>query len=185
MQEVLYLDRLEQAEALLKPQRIEILRALALPSTCNEVATKLGQTPQRVNYHVKRLLEHGLVRQIAERKVRNVYEGIYQAMARSYWLSPQLVGRVGDRQSTDLLSLGHLLDLAEEIQRDVAAIDTTESDLPSLGVAGQIYLSPEQRPAFLAELQDTLQDLFTRYGGSTGDRFKLAVACYPTGKEQS
>ncbi|MEU6645360.1 helix-turn-helix domain-containing protein [Saccharomonospora sp. NPDC046836] len=184
MRDVLYLDRLEQAEALLKPQRIEILRALAVPSTCTEVANRLNQTPQRVNYHVKRLLEHDLVRQIAERKVRNVYEGIYQAAARSYWLSPQLVGQVGGRP-TDALSLGRLLDIAEEIQRDIAAIDTTEDDVPSLGVTGQIYLSPEQRPAFLTELQETLQDLFTRYGGSAGEPFKLAVTCYPIREEES
>ena len=35
--------------------------------------------------------------------------------------------------------------------------------------------------AFLDELQQTLQDLFTRYGGAEGDAFRLAVACYPKG----
>ena len=40
---------------------------------------------------------------------------------------------------------------------------------------------PEQREAFLDELQQTLQDLFTRYGGAEGDAFRLAVACYPKG----
>jgi hypothetical protein len=40
---------------------------------------------------------------------------------------------------------------------------------------------PEQRKAFLDELQGTLQDLFTRYGGAEGDAFRLAVACYPKG----
>jgi hypothetical protein len=40
---------------------------------------------------------------------------------------------------------------------------------------------PEQRKAFLDELQQALQDLFTRYGGAEGDAFRLAVACYPKG----
>ena len=57
MRDVVYLDQIEQAEALLKPQRIEVLRQLAEPRSCTEVAVELDQTPQRVYYHVKRLLE--------------------------------------------------------------------------------------------------------------------------------
>ena len=57
----------------------------------------------------------------------------------------------------------------------------TLPDLPSFGVSGDIRVRPEQRKAFLDELQQTLQDLFTRYGGAEGDAFRLAVACYPKG----
>src|SRR5919205_2688863 len=98
MRDVIYLDQIEQAEALLKPQRIEVLRQLAEPRSCTEVAADLDQTPQRVYYHVKRLVETGLVRQVAERRVRGIHEGLYQAAARSCWLSPELVGRIGLRQ---------------------------------------------------------------------------------------
>lgn len=179
MRDVLYLEEIEQAEALLKPQRVEVLRQLAEPRTCSEVAEALGQTPQRVYYHVKRLVEAGLVDQVAERKVRGVHEGIYQAGARSYWLSPRLVGRIGLRKVRDELSLGYLLDLMEEVQADIAALDRSAPELPSIGLSGEIRVLPERRQEFLNELQTTLQDLFTRYGGSEGDAFKLAVACYP------
>src|SRR6185437_11388665 len=103
MRDVVYLDQIEQAEALLKPQRIEVLRQLAEPRSCTEVAVELDQTPQRVYYHVKRLLGARLVRQVAERRVRGIHEGIYQAAGRSYWLSPGLVGRIGLRQTRDRL----------------------------------------------------------------------------------
>jgi DNA-binding transcriptional ArsR family regulator len=181
MRDVAYLDRIEQAEALLKPQRIEVLRRLAEPRSCTEVAAELDQTPQRVYYHVKRLLDASLVRQVAERRVRGINEGIYQAAARSYWLSPRLVGRIGLRQTRDRLSLGYLFDLVEDVQADLAALDRTRPDLPSIGVSGEIRVRPEERAAFLNELQHTLQDLFTRYGGSEGDAFRMAVACYPKG----
>src|SRR6266540_3926406 len=176
MRDVVYLDQIEQAEALLRPQRIEVLRQLAEPRSCTEVAVELDQTPQRVYYHVKRLLEAGV-----ERRVRGIHEGIYQAAGRSYWLSPRLVGRIGLRQTRDRLSLGYLVDLMEDVQADVAALDLTRPDLPSIGVSGDIRVRPEQRKAFLDELQQTLQDLFTRYGGAEGDAFRLAVACYPKG----
>ncbi|MFI7115501.1 helix-turn-helix domain-containing protein [Amycolatopsis sp. NPDC049868] len=181
MKDVEYLDRLEQAEALLKPQRVDVLRQLAEPRSCTEVATVLDQTPQRVYYHVKRLVEAGLVKQVSERKVRAVSEGVYQATARSYWLSPGLVGRLGPRVARDELSLGYLVDLMEEVQADVAALDRTAPELPSIGVSGEIRVEPERRQEFLDELKTTLQDLFTRYGGAEGDAFKLAVACYPKG----
>ncbi|WP_432826566.1 ArsR/SmtB family transcription factor [Dactylosporangium sp. CA-092794] len=179
MRDVLYLERIEQAEALLKPQRIDVLRELAEPHSCTEVATRLEQTPQRVYYHVKRLVEAGLVDQVSERRVRGIHEGIYQAGARSYWLSPRLVGRLGLRRASDELSLGHLLDLMEQVQADVAALDHGAPELPSIGVSGEIRVRPEDRPAFLADLKQTLQDLFARYGGAEGDAFRLAVACYP------
>ncbi|MCT2582878.1 ArsR/SmtB family transcription factor [Actinophytocola gossypii] len=178
MKDVLYLDDLEQAEALLKPQRVEVLRQLAEPHSCTEVAGVLDQTPQRVYYHVKRLVDAGLVRQVAERRVRGINEGLYQATAHSYWLSPGLVGRIGDRRVRDALSLGHLLDLMEEVQHDVAALDPAP-ELPSLGVSGEIRVAPERRQEFLDDLRDTLQSLFSRYGGAEGDAFKLALACYP------
>lgn len=180
MRDVEYLNRIEQAEALLKPQRIEVLRQLAEPRSCTEIAHALDQTPQRVYYHVKRLVEAGLVTQVSERKVRGIHEGIYQATARSYWLSPQLVGRIGGaRRSTDELSLGYLLDLMEEVQQDVAALDRTRPELPSIGVSGEIRVPAERRQEFLTDLRTTLQDLFTKYGGADGDAFKLALACYP------
>jgi DNA-binding transcriptional ArsR family regulator len=169
----LYLDRIEQAEALLKAPRIEVLRQLAEPRSCTEVAKRLDQTQQRVYYHVRRLLDAGIVTQVAERRVRGIVEGVYQAEARSYWLSPRLVGRIGGR-------LDHLLDLVEQVQQDVATLDQTTADLPSIGVSGHIRVRPEQRQEFLDELQGVLRDLFTRYGGAAGDRFKLAVACYPS-----
>lgn len=129
----MYLEQIEQAETLLKPQRIEVLRQLAEPHTCTEVATQLGQTPQRVYYHVKRLVEAGLVDQVSERKVRGIHEGIYQASARSYWLSPRLVGRLGLRKTQDEMSLGYLLNLMEEVQADIAGLDRTAPELPSIG----------------------------------------------------
>ena len=187
MRDLLYLERVEQAETLLKPHRIEVLRQLAEPRSCTEIAARLDQTQQRVYYHVKRLVEHGIVTQVAERRVRGINEGVYQATARAYWLSPRLVGRIGRRQQRDEASLGYLLDLMEEVQSDVAALHTRaagrrephEPDLPSLGVSGEIRVRPERRPEFMADLKAALKDLFTKYGGAEGDAFKLAVACYP------
>ncbi|GAB3763441.1 ArsR/SmtB family transcription factor [Microlunatus parietis] len=179
MKDIVYLERLEQAEALFKPQRVAVLRQLSEPRSCTEVGKELGQTAQHVYYHVRKLLEAGLVSQVSERRVRGINEGIYQATARSYWLLPSLVGTIGTRRVQDELSLGYLLNLVEDVQADLVRLDGTDGDLPTLGVSGEIRLAAGDRDAFLADLRTTLQDLFTRHGGATGDTFRLAVACYP------
>src|SRR5262249_36831445 len=141
MRDVLVLEQLAQVEALLKPQAIEVVRQLAEPRSCTEVAERLGPTPQRVYYHVKRLVEAQLVDQVAERKVRGIHEGIYLASAKAYWVSPRLVGRIGRlRQAQDAFSLGFLLDLVEEVQSDIATLDRARPELPSIGVSGEIHL---------------------------------------------
>ena len=179
MKDLLYVEGFEQAEALLKPQRVEVLRHLAEPSSCTEVGTKLEQTPQRVYYHVKRLVDAGLVQQVSERRVRGIIEGIYQASARSYWLSPHLIGTIGGRRVRDELSLGYLIELVEDVQQDLATIDRMRPELPTLGVSGRIALPAANRKEFFDELRTTLQTLFTKYGGTEGDQFNLAIAVYP------
>lgn len=179
MNEVCYLERVDQAAALLKPGRIEILRLLAEPRSCTDVGSRLGQPPQKVYYHVKRMEVAGLVDQVSERRVRGITEGIYQAAGASYWLSPELVGAIGPRSAQDELSLGFLLSMAEEMQSDLGRLASAPGDRPSLGLSGQVMLRPEDRQQFLTELRGVLQDLLSRYGGGEGVPFRIAFACYP------
>jgi DNA-binding transcriptional ArsR family regulator len=181
VQEVLYLERVEQAEALMKPKRVQVLREFDAPRTCTQVGAALGESPQAVYYHVKRLQAADLIELVEERRVRGITEGVYQAVARSYWVSPQLVGRVGpDREPADHLGLGFLLSLAESLQADLAGLAATPAVLPSFGVSGEIHLSAEQGAAFVGDLQKAFAEVLERYSGSEGHAFRLALACYPT-----
>jgi DNA-binding transcriptional ArsR family regulator len=183
MQDVMYLERIEQAETLLKPRRIDILRRLAEPHSCPEIATALEESTQKIYYHVKRLEEAELVDRVAERRVRGIVEGVYQARARSYWLSPNLVGRIGRKRSESELSLGFLLTLAEDVTEDVARLACAGVEVPTVGFSAEIYLPAEQREAFLHDLQAVMQELLTQYGGAEGPAFKIAFACYPKGDQ--
>jgi DNA-binding transcriptional ArsR family regulator len=179
MKEIVYLERLDQAEALLRPGRIEILRQLAEPASCTDVAARLGQAPQKVYYHVKRMEQAGLVDRVAQRQVRGITEGIYQASGGSYWLAPDLVGAIGERRAEDEMSLGFLLSLSEELQSDLARLAARAGERPSLGLSGEVRLQPEGRPEFLADLRAAIQGVLTKHGGPEGVPFKIAFACYP------
>src|SRR4051812_13688928 len=142
------------------------MRRLAEPRTCTQIGQELGETPQAIYYHVKRLQAAGLVKLVEERRVRGIAEGIYQAVARSYWVSPECVGRLGTpRAREDLLGLGYLLELSEEFARDIAGLASRPVTLPSFGIAGDIHLSAEDGAAFVAELQRAFGEVLTRYGG--------------------
>lgn len=180
MLDTLYIEDITQADALLKPKRVEILRHLAEPNTCTQIGGALGETPQAIYYHVKRLQAAGLVTLVDERRVRGIAEGIYQAVAKSFWVSPACVGRLGEpRPREELLGLGYLLNLTEEMSRDLATLAAGPVTLPSFGIAGDITLSPTDGAAFVAELQQAFGEVLAKYSGGEGHTFRLALACYP------
>jgi DNA-binding transcriptional ArsR family regulator len=192
MQDVFYIETVEQATTLLKPLRVELVRRMDAPRTCPELAGFFHESPQKIYYHVKALEKAGLVEKMEERRVRGVVEGYYQAKARSYWLAPHLVGRVGGIKPTqNQVSLRYLLSLAEEIHDDVGKLAhqaAAGKDVASLSLSAHIYLpDSERRGEFLQEVQQAFQELARKYGLPTddapplaeGQEFRLVLACYP------
>jgi predicted ArsR family transcriptional regulator len=193
MQEVHLIENAEKAGELLKPIRIKILSLLGMPRTCPEIAHRLGLATQKVNYHMKVLKDAGLVRLIEEHRKRGVVEGVYQAVARSYWISPRLVGKLGGRSTArERASLAYLLQLAEELQIDIGHLagKPDAESVPSLGLDARIELRDAgERAAFMEELKQSVQNLARKYGARSHDKsvkqgaFRLVFACYPDDRE--
>jgi DNA-binding transcriptional ArsR family regulator len=195
MQDVLYIEEVDQAAALLKPQRIEMLKLMDQPRTCRDLGEIFGDTPQKIYYHIKALQNAGLVEQVGERRVRGTVEGSYQARARSYWLASDLVGQIGGAAiAQDQASLRHLLSLTEEMRGDIGHLaQQVGREIPSLGLSLHVELDDESRRAdFMADVQKMAQILAHKYGATAiaGDDdddeeqpsrplFRLVLACYP------
>jgi DNA-binding transcriptional ArsR family regulator len=187
MRDVLVIDAAERAGALLHPLRIEVLKQLAEPRSCPEIAKALGETPQKIYYHVKTLESAELVERVEERRVRGIMEGIYRARAKSYWLSPALVGKLGGpARARGETSLGFLLNLAEEIQADVGRLGekTVEGEsVPTLGLSMAIDLpSGVERSRFLADVRKAFQELASKYAAKeaeAGEAYRVSLLCYP------
>jgi DNA-binding transcriptional ArsR family regulator len=192
MQDLLYIETVDQAMTLLKPRRLELLRSLDQPRTCMELARRFDETAQKIYYHVKTMEKAGLVEKVGERRVRGTVEGSYQAKARSYWLAPNLVGQIGGRRpAQDQISLHMLCSLAEEILDDVGQLANRSAigqDVPSLSLSGEVALpNGERRTAFLHDVQHAFEALARAYGmttpdspDSTAQTFRLMLACYPS-----
>jgi DNA-binding transcriptional ArsR family regulator len=195
MQEVHFIEEADEAAELLKPIRIEILSRLSEPRACPELARDLGITTQKVNYHMNVLKDAGLVNLVEERRKRGTVEGVYQAVAKSFWFSPRLVKYLGDRERIqDQASLAYLLQLAEDLQLDIGQMIDRESQesLPSLGVNAQIQLRDgADRARFLAEIKEIFSHLAQKFGAATNNddtdndedkadagTYRLMLACY-------
>lgn len=149
-------------------------------------------TTQKVNYHMNVLKEAGLVQLVKERRKRGTVEGVYQAVAKSFWFSPRLVRYLGNSERTrDQASLAYLLQLAEDLQVDIGRMIDREDrkSIPSLGVNAHIHLrDASERSRFLSDIQDFFSQLAQKYGDSagsdSGEDFRIMLACYPRSEQE-
>jgi DNA-binding transcriptional ArsR family regulator len=197
LHDVKLIEGVEEAAALLQPLRLQVLSQLAERRSCAQVAEALHETPQKVHYHVKVLERAGLVEKVSERRVRALSEGLYRAVARSYWLSPRLVERIGGaRPARDAVSLEHLLGLAEELSIELGTLAqrvASGASVPSLGLSAEVDLSDSARRAdFLRDVEAAVRSVAEKYGRSGApapaaaanataprESYRLMLACYP------
>ncbi len=177
------------AVAALDPTRARILAALAEPGSATSVADALGLPRQRVNYHLRTLEEHGLVRLVEERPKRGLTERVVEATARSSVYPPAGRGhRAPDPARVDRLSSRYLVAVAARLVREVAALarraEAAGKPLATLTVDTEIrFRSAAERAAFTAELAEGVAALAARYHDEhapNGRWHRLVVAAHPT-----
>ncbi len=192
--DVAVVDEAPAAADLLDPVRARILDALREPGSATTVAKDLGLSRQKVNYHMRTLEDHGLIRLMEERPRRGVTERILLAVAGSYLISPTAVGvNATDPSRIDRLSSRYLIALAARLIREVSALataaDKAGKPLPTLAIDTDIkFASPDDRAAFTRELGDSVIELAGRYhreSAPDGRWHRLVVAAHPFNPEPS
>ncbi|OCT14730.1 ArsR family transcriptional regulator [Paenibacillus pectinilyticus] len=191
IQDSYYIESPEQATVLLNPLRSEIIAQLLEPGSAAEVARTLGETAQRINYHLKALEKAGLVTRVGTRQVRNLVEVLYRSIAKTFVLAESLSMKPETLQKLkDQSSLAHLVTTSERIRRD-AMLLMEQSDvgevIPSATLQLQVHLCTEQqRQLFIEEYAAMVQQLVERYSGSLDknqDTYHVLLAVYPKPKE--
>jgi DNA-binding transcriptional ArsR family regulator len=145
----------EGLQALCHPTRVEMLETLREPASAAAVARQIGQTRQRVHYHLKALEEAGLVEAVETRQNGNFLETLYRAVARSFVVAPEVAWKDGrrlvawkDGRRLEALRAQHSLEtlvaLGERLQRDAAELlDRAAFDGEEIASAA---VSAETRP---------------------------------------
>lgn len=176
------------AAAALDPVRAKILALLAEPGSATTVAAVLGLPRQKVNYHLRALEEHGLVRLVEQRPRRGLTERVMAATARSYVVSPAALGEsAADPSRTDRLSTRYLIAVAARIVREVAELarraDSEQKALATLAIDTEIrFASATERAEFTGELTRAVTRLAAKYHDERAPKgrwHRLVVAAHP------
>ncbi len=189
MRDIQVIDDPSAATVALDPMRSRLLAELAVPASAATLATRVGLTRQKVNYHLNALEAHGLVRLAEERKWGGLTERLLVASAASYVVSPSAMGRaaVDPDREVDRLSASYLIALGARLVRELGNLvrraDDSGKRLATLAVDTEVrFRSPAERAAFSHELTDAIATLVAKYHDPSaigGRAHRLVVVAHP------
>jgi predicted ArsR family transcriptional regulator len=169
--------------------RARLLAELSEPGSAATLAGRVGLSRQKVNYHLRTLEAHGLIRVVEERRWGGLTERLYLATAAAYVVSPAALGEAaGDPDRVaDRLSARYLVSLAARVVREVGDLarrtEQAGKRLPTLALDTEIrFRSAAERAAFTDELASAVTALVSRYHDDSapgGRRHRLIVAAHP------
>ncbi len=189
MLDVQIIDDPAAAAAALEPMRSRLLSELAAPASAATLATRVGLARQKVNYHLRSLEAHGLVRLAEKRKWGGLTERLLVATAASYVVSPSALGSVAadPGREMDRLSASYLVALGARVIREMGDLHRrareTGKRLATLAVDTEVrFRSASDRAAFSAELTEAITTLVSKYHDESapgGRAHRLVVVAHP------
>lgn len=189
MLDIQVIDDPAAATVALEPMRSRLLSELIEPASAATLATRVGLTRQKVNYHLNTLEAHGLVQLAQERKWGGLTERLLVATAASYVVSPSAMGPVAvdPNREVDRLSASYLIALGARVVREVGDLDRrakeTEKRLATLAVDAEVrFRSATERAAFTSELTEAVAKLVSKYHDESapgGRTHRLVVVAHP------
>ena len=189
MLDIQVIDDPAAATVALEPMRSRLLSELAAPASAATLATRVGLARQKVNYHLRALETHGLVRLAQERKWGGLTERLLVATAASYVVSPGALGPVAvdPNREVDRLSASYLIALGARVVREVADLvsraNAAGKRLATLAIDTEVrFRSPTDRAAFSRELTEAVAGLVSKYHDESapgGRAHRLVIVAHP------
>ena len=183
------IDDPASASVALDPVRSRLLSELRTPASAATLAGRMGLPRQKVNYHLRTLEKHGLVRVDSKKRWGGLTERRLVATASSYVVSPGALGPVAadPARGMDRLSASYLVALAARVVREVGQLlrksEELNKRLATLSIDTEVrFRSAEDRAAFSSELTAAVAALVSRYHDESvlgGRRHRLMIGAYP------
>jgi DNA-binding transcriptional ArsR family regulator len=178
MDDVAVIDDPAAAAVALDPVRSRLLAELATPASAATLAARVGLARQKVNYHLRALEAHGLLRVAEERRHGGLTERVLQATAASYVVSPDALGATA---TPNRMSARYMIALAARLLREVARLDDRQN---TLALDAEVrFRTPADRSAFAEELSQAVMQVIARHHHDDGLPHRLVVAAHPIPKE--
>lgn len=151
----LWIDDPAVVAALYDPLRYRLFRLLEIPRTVAELGVEVGMPANRLYYHVRRLVECGLVRQVDARPSGRHTERVYGRAAERIRFSGELDLETGGD--------GLLSAIVAELE---AGMRRADDELPSRLSYHVVHLTPDRA----AELETRLRALVDEFESATDPR---------------
>jgi len=190
--EVAVLRSTHQAATALDPVRLRILAHLRHPDSAAGTARSLHSPRQRIGYHIRQLIQAGLLHPAGERRSGNAVEQLLQSSATHFFLGPHALGPVAldPAMAQDQLSSTYQIATAYRAMLDVSELQkrarSSAKMLPTLTLESEItFESATEQTAFASELTEFIKTLSAKYAASNApiDRksrsFRLVAIAHP------
>jgi DNA-binding transcriptional ArsR family regulator len=189
MLDIQVIDDPAAATVALEPMRSRLLSELAAPASAATLAARVGLARQKVNYHLRALEAHGLVRLAQKRQWGGLTERLLVATAAAYVVSPSAMGpaAVDPHREVDRLSASYLIALGARVVREVGDLlrraNKAGKRLATLAVDTEVrFRSAADRAAFSTELGEAIVTLVSKYhdvSAPGGRAHRLVVVAHP------
>jgi DNA-binding transcriptional ArsR family regulator len=189
MDDVAVIADAEAAAAVLEPIRGRLLAELAEPASAAALGARLGLARQKVNYHLRELEGHGLVREAGSRQWGGLKERLLVASAGAYLVTPEALGPAAadPARISPQLSASYLIALAGRVVREMGYLlrlaRERDKRLATLAIDTEIrFRCAAERAAFAQELTRTVTMLAARYhdaAAADGRTHRLIVLAHP------
>lgn len=177
------------AAVALDPVRNRLLAELREPASAAALAGRVGLARQKVNYHLRTLESHGLVRAAGEKRWGGLTERRLVATAAAYIVSPNALGPVAvdPERATDRLAASYLIALAARAVRELGELIRRARNpgkrLATLSVDTVIrFRSARERAEFTHELTEAINHLVAKYHDESADggrSHRLVLIAHP------
>lgn len=182
------LDVLRDRERLrggLTSLRQRLLAELREPASATSLASRLGETRQRVNYHLRELEKSGLVELVEVRQRRGRQERLLRATARTVVVAPTVVGPP-EPGAQDRFAVETLLTTAARTCTEVADLRERAAAagkrLITFTIEAEIgFAQPAEIEEFVGRIGERIAELAGEYDSPTAPRrYRLTVTGHPS-----
>lgn len=190
--EVFTITSPEQLKIISDPLRMQLLECVGAGAlTVKQMATRLGQPPTKLYYHVSALEEAGFVVVVGTRLKSGIVEKYYRIAAQNIQVDRSLLKQPGAKDEALQTVLSAVFDatVADLQQSFAAGLFGLEGEGQDLGhrlilTRSMCRLRPADVPRFIEKFEALLKELEAAEDAADGVSYACTVAFYPRLQEK-
>lgn len=176
------------ATTLVDPERRKLVDALREePDSASGLARRLGDSRQRLNYHLRALEKAGILEVGEERRRGNCIERVLRVVAERFVIDPTAIDAPAPSlEAGDRFSSSYLVALAARAIDEVAALRDKAADeekrLATASIDARVSLdSPDAMRAFVQDLTEAVAGVVARHHapGGSSRTFRVTTLTHP------